>query len=92
MCRWSRTHDKLLNRIAIVNQIHGCRYDYSVGNPCTVRYARGAYVCEYGGAELCAWGVYDLSSLDAAYAKVDALADALWLVRRAGFLRVSISC
>lgn len=85
---WMKRHELLLNRIAIVNQIHGCSYDWSVGNPCTVRYVRGWYVCDYCGECLCAWCVYDFPSLDAAMSRVSSLADALWLLRRSGYLRM----
>lgn len=86
--KWLKRHDILLNRIAIINEIHGCRYDYSPANPCTVSYRLGHYTCTYAGDTLCSWLAYDLPSLDDAFACVDALCDALWLVRRAGFLRV----
>lgn len=86
--KWVKKHDILLNRIAIINEIHGCKYDYSPANPCTVTYRLGCYTCTYAGDVLCAWDAYDLVSLDAAFARVDALSDALWLVRRAGYLRV----
>lgn len=92
MNMWIDKHDLLLNRIAIVNQIHGCNYDYSYGNPCTVRFCRGWYTCDYFGNRLCAWRVYDFPSLDVAYDRVDSLADTLWLVRRAGCLRVKNVC
>lgn len=88
MNMWIDKHDLLLNRIAIVNQIHGCNYDYSFWNPCTVKYLRGWYVCDYLGTRLCEWCVYDFPSLERAYDRVDSLADALWLIRRAGYLRM----
>lgn len=87
MAEWNRKHDLLLNRCAIINQIHGCAYDWCSGNPCTVSYRRGWYTCYYFGRELVAWGVYDLDSARAAYGRLDALADALWLVSAAGVLR-----
>ena len=93
MSRWSRTHDLLLNRAAMVNQIHGCAYDWGVGNPCRVYWdSLGSYVCEYAGDVLCRWALYDVAAVDAALRAVDALADTLWRVRKGGFLRVMVSC
>lgn len=86
-----KKHDLLLNRIAIINQTHGCRYDYLAGNPCEVRNTGRWYECYYGGDLLTSWDVLDVSTLDSAFAALDALADAVWLVRRAGFLRMLIS-
>lgn len=86
-----KKHDLLLNRVAIINQTHGCRYDYLAGNPCEVRNTGRLYECYYGGDLLTSWDVLDISTLDAAFSSLDALADAVWLVRRAGFLRMLIS-
>ena len=88
MNHWLVLQDKLLNRVGIINQIHGCAYDWNCGNPCTVTYARGCYVCHYCGVDFCQWFAYDLLSLETSLDKVDSLANALWLVRRAGYLRV----
>lgn len=86
-----KKHDLLLNRVAIINQTHGCQYDYLAGNPCEVRNAGRLYECYYGGDLLTAWDVLDISTLDSAFAVLDALSDAVWLVRRAGYLRMLIS-
>lgn len=88
---WTRVHDLLVNRVCMVNEIHGCRYHHGYGNPCVVRSCRHGYVCEYGGTPLCSWSCYDVQSVRDAFATVDALADSLWLVRRAGYLRMLIS-
>ena len=88
MERWTKKHDLLLNRIAVINQIHGCQYDHSCGNPCAVSYRLGTYSCIYAGDVLTTWRVYDLPSVDSALVLVDSLSDALWRIRRAGFLRV----
>lgn len=86
--KWVKRHDILLNRIAVINQIHGCNYDYSPANPCCVTYRLGCYTCTYAGDVLCDWRAYDLTSIDKAFVLIDALADALWIVRRAGYLRM----
>lgn len=86
-----KRHDLLLNRVAIINQTHGCQYDFLAGNPCEVRSRGRWYEVYYGGDLLTSWDILDTATLDAAFVRVDALADAVWLVRRAGFLRMLIS-
>lgn len=88
MSIWMKRHNLLLNRIAIINQIHGCHYGYCVGYPCTVRYERGWYICSYNGNAICSWAMYDYTTLDSSYDLVDSLCNALWLVSSAGYLRV----
>lgn len=92
MVRWSAQHDLLINRVGVINEIHGCSHHVGFGNPCRVYWSDGGYVCEYAGVVLCRWRLYDLDSLDSAFSVVDSLADSLWLVRRAGFLRVLTLC
>ena len=86
-----KRHDLLLNRVAIINQVHGCKYDFQTGNPCEVRGYGRSYEVYYGGDLLTTWDISDSGTLDAAFSRLDALADAVWLVRRAGFLRMLIS-
>lgn len=90
-CRWVPLHKLCLNRIAVVNQIHGCRYDYSTDNPCTYVVSGRDHACVYGGVTLARWREYDLETVQGAFDVLDALADALWLVRRAGYL-TSVHC
>lgn len=86
-CNCLKTHELVLNRIAVINQIHGCAYGHGVGYPCCVRSGLGGwYVCTYGGAVVCRWRDCDLS-VDDAMRRLEALSDALWLVARAGYLR-----
>ena len=86
-----KRHNLLLNRVAIINQLHGCQYVFDAGNPCVVRGYGRSYEVYYGGDLLTTWDIADTATLDAAFRRVDSLADALWLVRRAGFLRMLIS-
>ena len=85
---WTKVHNLILNRVAMINQTHGTDYGWSAGCVCTVRYDRGWYTCAYSGIDLCTWHVYDLHSTDSAFRKVDSLDAALWLVRVTGHLRV----
>lgn len=86
MNRWTEKHDLILNRIAIINQIHGCRYDYEATNACVVSRDGVWYYCSYFGCELCRWRRYDLDGVSSVFDKLDAMADVLWRVRRAGML------
>lgn len=82
------THDLIVNRIGIVNQIHGCAYGWGYDNPCNLSYASGVYFCRYFGLDLCTWSLKDSDSVGLAFDVLDALAATLWLVRRAGKLRI----
>lgn len=92
MSRWSAQHDLLINRVGVINEIHGCLHHVGIGNPCRVYWCNGGYVCEYCGSVLCRWGLYDVAACDAAFFVVDSLADALWRIRCAGYLRVLTLC
>lgn len=79
---WSRVFRLLDNRVACINQILGCRYACSPSNPCRLLYDSGKYRVTFEGCLVCSFGVYDLPTIDAAFAVVDALADAVWHSRR----------
>ena len=79
---WTKVHNLILNRVAMINQTHGIDYGWGAPGICTVCYSRGWYTCAYSGIDLCTWHVYDLHSTDAAFRKVDHLDEALWPVTR----------
>lgn len=81
---WARLTDLIANRVSIVNQLLGARFDGAKDNPLFVEYDHGRYVCKLCGEVYATWGVYDLCSTQAAYDRVDALADGLWLIGRFG--------
>lgn len=87
MCKWSQDFKVIENRVSIVNQIHGCRYDFDVSNPCALAYSHGRYSVTYDGLEVCGFGVYDADGIASALLSLTAWTDCLWRVRRAGFLR-----
>lgn len=82
--RWVQLFDTLENRVAIINQLHGCRYDFSKTNPCLLEHGRGWYLVKYDGNEIARFRVYDLDSITSAFGIVDGFANAIWLLRRAG--------
>ena len=81
---WTRLVDIIENRVSIINQIMGARYDSCLDNPCILRYRRGEYVCTYCGETYATWHVYDLDTTRRAFERIDALSDALWLAFRTG--------
>lgn len=89
VCRWTKVHNLIVNRISIINQIHGCRYDGLVTNPCKLKRRDGHYVVDYCGEEMARWLLYDVDTVESAFRVVDRLSRALWLGRRAGVLRLS---
>ena len=90
MYRWSQLYDLVQNRCAIINQIHGCKYDFARGNPCDFRWHDGRWRVDYFGSELATFRVYDLPSAQSAYDRVDALSHALWMLRRSGKCVLSV--
>lgn len=83
-----RLHDLAVNRIKVINQIHGCKHDMAYGNPCVIRKRLGWYHVYYCGELLVQWDGWDVEGVRLAYERLDGLANALWLVRRAGILGV----
>lgn len=83
---WVRTQDVIENRVSIINQVLGARYDGCLDNPLVVRYRRGTYELSVCGAEYASWQVYDMESTSAALDCVQALKRGLWLLKRSGRL------
>lgn len=88
MERWSRVFRVVENRIGIVNQLLGCRYDGARENPMRLEYGRGVYSVRFRGDVLCTFGAWDLSGVELARALVDHWSDCLWQVREMGCLSV----
>lgn len=86
---WTRKHDLIANRVALINQMHGCQYDYSGGNPCVMRYHGGWYEVVYCGTQVACWNLYDVPSVNYAFERIDVLNDILWNGRRDGCLSLS---
>lgn len=84
--RWTDKIDLIINRVSILNQILGMRYDGLTTNPCQFSYVRGRYVLSICGESYAHVMLYDVASADAAIVMLDALADGLWLLRRSGRL------
>lgn len=83
-CEWLELHNVVVNRISIVNQILGARYDGCMENPLLLTCNRGDYVLRVCGVEYVSWHAYDLASTRDAYGVVESLKRGLWLLRRSG--------
>ena len=87
MCEWTRVDELLANRVSIANQILGARYDGDLSNPVRVVSFRGGRRVMLCGERFCEYLMYDLQSIRDAFARVDALSDSLWLLRRGKAIR-----
>ena len=79
---WTRVDELLANRVSIANQILGARFDGDLSNPVRVVSFRGGRRVTLCGERFCEYEMYDLDSINDAFARVDALSDSLWLLRR----------
>lgn len=80
--KWVKLHNLILNRIAYINQVHLCRYDYANTNPCTLSNGKGWFRASYFGEPLVTWTV-DVDSVEEAFRVIDLFGNCLWRVRRA---------
>lgn len=81
--------DVIINRVSVLNQILGCRYDFQKGNPVQLFSRRGMLTVLVCGAEYGATKVNDTAGLVALLSTLDSLKRGLWLMSRGG---MSISC
>ena len=80
MCAWQRKHDLIVNRVGIMNQIVGCRYDLKSDNPYAIVYEHGSYTFTYFATPVVSWKVYDLAQVDHAFEVADAWSQCTWLM------------
>lgn len=83
-CEWLRLHDVIVNRVSIINQVLGARYDGCLDNPLLIRCKRGLYTVTLCGVDYVSWRAYDITSTDDALHILDGLKRGLWLIRRSG--------
>ena len=86
VCAWSRDYEVIVNRVSIINQTLGCRYDGLLDSPCRLVLKRGTgrYVCYLCDAPYCEFGVWDVESTCRARDCIDKLADGIWYMMRSG--------
>ena len=83
---WSRLFELIANRVSVINQVLGARFDGDMSNPVHLSYERGRYVCEVCGVPFVDFAVYDLEATSSAFARIDDLSDGIWLLNRSGRL------
>lgn len=76
--------DAVINRVGVINQIMGCKYDYQIGNPCEVYNRRGRITVTVCGGELATSSANDGEGLVALLYVLDSLKAGLWLMRSGG--------
>lgn len=86
IARWADLFDLLANRVAVCNQLLGCKYDHSPENPMVLCYRSGEYHVSFDGCDIVTFGLYDNYALSRAYDMVDAWQDCIWMLGRAGRL------
>lgn len=95
ICRMSlftRTHNLILNKVSIINQIFLCRHDFDPSNPCVFRPGLAHdYHVAICGRVVCSWHVWDLAGAGYAFALLETVANVLWAVRSSGWLALPLS-
>lgn len=81
--------DVILNRVSIINQILGCRYDYAWTNPLVVVSRKGRISVDISRTTFSAAKCNDVDGLRDMLDRLDTLRRALWLMARMG---MKISC
>lgn len=84
---WTDCHDLIVNRVAIMNQILGCRYDHSPDNPFVLERRRKGYVCKVCDAAYESWDLYNAIEAERALCSIESLKEGLWLLNRSGRLK-----
>lgn len=87
MVQFGKHHEVVMNRVKVVNDLHGCRYANGQGNPLVLRWrTREGYELRWCGQVVAAYGMYDVEGARRAREVADMLTDLLWIGRRAGYL------
>lgn len=80
----ARLVDVISNRVSVINQILGCRYDFAWSNPVTVVARRGRLKVKIFGVTFKTARLCDSDQLDDVVVALDLLKSALWLMSRGG--------
>lgn len=76
--RYCKVHDLCVNRVKVINEV--------TEDAARIRCARGTYTVTLWGRAIATWGGCDLSAVERAYQRLDAVFDVLWDARRVGML------
>lgn len=74
------------NRVSVINQTHGCRYDFASGNPCRIDVHGGLSQVWYLDKLVCEYRVSKPDTVFAASQVMDAVSMAVRLIKHAGML------
>lgn len=86
--------DVVTNRVSVINQILGCKYDFQIDNPLLISSRRGRVSVTVYGAEFASSRMSDSDGLKAMLYVLDSLKAGLWLLSRGGvdFKRIQFPC
>lgn len=74
---WCKTHELIVNRCKVINDVTLDLAD--------IRERNGGYSLRLFGREVARWRIYDLRSVEDAYQRADAVFRVLWDARRCGY-------
>lgn len=89
MVEWSRLFDRLSNRVAICNQLFGCRYENCPENDFRICMDHKRYSVMFRGYEIASFGVWDLDSLRDSLWVLESWENCIWHMSRQGVLSVA---
>lgn len=83
---YAKVHELCLNRVAIINQILGCRHDYMHGNPCNIYIHGSTHTVELFGNRITSWKRWDLEGCKRAFQDLDFAQEIIWNGKRLGYV------
>ena len=87
MCEYVKVYDLVCNKVSLINQVLGCRYDFDCHNPCVLMHVGGRWRVVLFGRVLAEWAPWDVSGVRAALSFAQVAFDVLWDARRVGFVK-----
>lgn len=86
MTEYTKVFDLVCNKVSLINQVLGCRYDFDVRNPCRVLHVMGVWRVVLFGRVLAEWRPWDVSGVRSALSSAQVAFDVLWDARRVGIV------
>lgn len=86
IARWAEMFDALANRVALCNQLLGCKYDHAPDNPMVLFWRNGEYHVSFDDKQIVTFALYRNNELSSAFDMVDAWYDCIWMLGRSGRL------
>lgn len=88
MCEYVKVYDLVCNKVSLINQVLGCRYDFDNHNPCVLVHVVGRWRVVLFGRVLAEWAPWDVSAVRAALSAAQVAFDVIWDARRVGIVSV----